>query len=87
MEFPYLEGTKVFIRTITYHYTGEVVEVSNGFVHLKDAAWIADSGRWATALETGSLEEVEPYPNGVAVSCQAIVDVCLWAHDLPRKQK
>jgi hypothetical protein len=84
-----LVGEKVFIRTVTYHYTGQVVSIDAATIVLMDAAWIADSGRWATALETGTLSEVEPYPAGtlVYISRAATVDVTVWGHALPRTQK
>jgi hypothetical protein len=84
-----LIGEKVFIRTVTYHYTGQVVAVDAGMITLRDAAWIADSGRWATALKTGELSEVEPYLPGqlVYVGRGAIVDVTAWTHGLPTVQK
>lgn len=77
----------VFIRTVTHYYTGRVVSVGATFVRLADAAWIADTGRFATALETGALGEVEPFPSGVAVALGSIVDVAPWSHELPRKQR
>ena len=80
-------GEKVFIRTVTMHYTGSVVEVNDLDVLLEDAAWIADSGRFATALKDGTLKEVEPFPENVSVFLGAIVDVSPWNHDLPREQK
>ncbi len=53
-------GKEVFIRTVTYHYTGRIVDVSEGFVFLEDVAWIADSGRFTEFMkeekETASLE-------------------------------
>jgi hypothetical protein len=70
------------------HYTGRLVRVTPGELVLTDCAWIADSGRWSAALATGSLGEIEPYPDGeVVVSRGAIVDVCRWSHPLPRKVK
>lgn len=81
-------GRAVFIRTVTYHYTGLLVRVGPDALVLEDAAWVALSGRWSDALKSGTLDEVEPYPDGpVMVSRGAIVDVCEWAHDLPRDQK
>jgi len=80
-------GRNVFIRTITYHYTGRVVGLDDTFVTLEDAAWIADSGRFAQALYNGTLNEVEPYPDRVQVALSAIVDVSPWLHDLPRSTK
>jgi hypothetical protein len=82
-------GNKYFIRTVTHYYTGELVEMTDRFLVLKDAAWIADTGRFADALKKGSFTEVEPYPDGVLVLILmgAVVDMCDWSHPLPRDQK
>ena len=80
-------GDKVFIRTVTFHHVGEVVGVDNGFVQLKDASWVAHSGRFSQAIETGeSLSEIE-YVGELAVGIATIVDVCPWRHDLPSETK
>jgi hypothetical protein len=84
---PYHVGDAVFIRTVTYHYTGKIAAITPGEIVLADAAWIADSGRFHVALATGALSEVEPYPAGVVISRGAIVDVSPWAHPLPRVAK
>jgi hypothetical protein len=84
---PYNVGDNVFIRTVTYHYTGKIAAIYPGEIMLEDAAWIADSGRFHVALATGTLSEIEPYPAGVAISRRAIVDVSPWAHPLPRVAK
>ncbi len=82
-----LTGRNVFVRTVTHHYTGRLAGVQDGFLKLEDAAWIADDGRFATALETGELNEVEPYPGTAYVAVGAIVDISEWLHDLPRLQQ
>lgn len=80
-------GKNVIVRTVTYHYTGRLVAVTpDGGLVLEDAAWIGDSGRWAKALVTGRLDEVEPYPDGPVV-VSAIVDVSEWRHPLPRETR
>jgi hypothetical protein len=84
---PYYVGDAVFVRTVTYHYTGRISGVYPGEIVLADAAWIADSGRFHVALATGTLAEVEPYPGSVIVSRGAIVDVSPWLHPLPRVAK
>jgi len=81
---PYRVGDVVFVRTVTYHYTGRISALYSGEIVLEDAAWIADSGRFGAALATGELNEVEPYPGSVVVSRGAIVDVSAWVHPLPR---
>ena len=85
-EFP-LVGAKVFVRAVTYHYIGYARGVEGGFLVLEDASWVADSGRWADALATGVLQEVEPYPGTAYVNMAAIVDCSEWTHPLPREQK
>ena len=84
---PYNIGDSVFIRTVTYHYTGRISAIYPGEIVLADAAWIADSGRFHVALATGTLAEVEPYPGSVIVSRGAIVYVRPWLHPLPRVAK
>lgn len=84
---PYVIGVSVFIRTVSYHYTGRVAAVYPGEIVLTDAAWVADSGRWSVALTTGLLTEVEPYPGEVIISRGSIVDVSRWLHPLPRTVK
>jgi len=83
------DGEKVFIRTVTNYFTGRVVATDEKFVALDDCAWIGSTGRFATAMATGVLDEIEPYPDGdtVLVSLGAIIDIAPWNHDLPRTQK
>ena len=53
-----LIGKKVLVRTVTHYYTGLLAGVTGGdggvWLHLADAAWIADTGRFHTALATGT---------------------------------
>ena len=81
-------NTNVFVRTVTFHYTGRITnETTDAILALADAAWIADSGRFSTALNKGKLSEVEPYPDGVIfLPIGAIVDISEWKHELPRTQ-
>jgi hypothetical protein len=80
-------GEKYFVRTVTYHYTGRIAKITPTDIVLDDAAWIADSGRFAKALESGELSEVEPFPGRCIISRAAIVDASPWHHDLPRETK
>lgn len=80
-------GKAYLIRTVTMHYTGRVVAVTDSDVLLTDAAWIADTGRYHDSLMSGELSEIEPYPGRVAVCRGAMVDFCEWTHALPRGQK
>lgn len=85
---PYPVGENVFIRSVTYHYTGKLVRVTANELVITDAAWIGNSGRFAAALASGTLDEVEPYPDGdVVVPRSCVTDVCRWLHPLPRIAK
>lgn len=84
------QGDKVFVRTVTYHLIGVVQNANeDGFLVLKPAVWVADSGRFAAAIDSGSLNEVEvpAAPTEVLVSRGSIVDVWPWNHDIPSTTK
>jgi hypothetical protein len=82
-------GDKVFIRTVTYFYTGRVEAITDSDYVLSSAAWIVDTGRFSDALKSGEFAEVEPYPDSVnvKVSRGGIIDVCDWLHDFPRSRR
>ena len=82
-----LLGNCFYFRTVTYHLTGMVVGVLNkNILKLKNAAWIADSGRFMDAIKSGNLDEVEPV--GVAfVNLDTVTDFFPWNHELPDNQK
>lgn len=82
-----LIGKNVFVRTVTHHHTGRLAAADDRFLHLEAAAWVADDGRFADALSSGVLNEVEPFPGDCFVSVGALIDVCEWTHELPRDQK
>ena len=75
---PWIVGEKYFIRTVTMHITGEVVAVFDQEIVLKDAAWIADSGRFHEAVrDISKCREVEPFEENVIVGRGAIVDATI----------
>lgn len=84
---PFQVGKKYFIRTVTYHVTGQVKAIKGEFLVLKDAAWIADSGRFREAIMKGVLYEVEPVEVDMYVNIASITDAFVWKHKLPREQK
>lgn len=81
-----LIGMKLFIRTVTYHLTGHVVAKIGGFLQLEEAAWIADSGRFQQALQTGNFSEVEPVGTAF-VNLNSVTDFFPLDCPLPKKQK
>lgn len=81
-----LEGKNLLVQTVTYFYTGEVIEETSKHLKLSKAAWIADTGRFSQALEKSVFDEVEPFPKSVFLMKAAIV--ALTEIDiLPREQK
>ena len=80
-------GQAVFIRTVTFYYTGRIIALGADFITLNQAAWIADTGRFHLAMRDGfdSQAEIEPYPPTlpVHVARGAIVDIAEWRHPLP----
>lgn len=85
---PYEIGQNYFIRAVTHHYVGKLVEVFNGELVLEKAAWIPDDGRFQQALETGEYNEVELYPKDkkVIIGRGAILDATI-VPKLPTEQK
>ena len=77
---------RYLIRTVTYHLVGTVIRRSDGFLHLKNASWVADSGRFGEALAKGTLAETE-YVGDAFVNIAAIVDAFPWTHALPTQSK
>lgn len=87
-EHPYHVGKNYFIRTVTFYYTGRLVRVTPQELVLEDAAWIADTGRFADAVAKGDFSEVEPYPSAeLIIGRGAVVDAFVADWSLPKKQK
>ena len=79
-------GEKYFFRTVTYHLIGEVKKIVGRFAYLKNASWIADSGRFMGAIKDGTLNEVEPVGEAF-INLDTVVDFFPWKHKLPTEQK
>ena len=79
-------GKSFFFRTVTYHIVGKVVGYFGPHVRLKQASWVAESGRFMDAIKDGVLNEVEPLGDW-HVNIQTVTDFGLWRHDLPKEQK
>lgn len=57
--------------------TGIIVRVTDHEIVMKDAAWIADTGRFSDAVAKAEFGEVEPFPDGeVIVGRAAVIDAC-----------
>ncbi len=86
--YPYVIGERYYIEQVTKYFTGRLVGVTEKELILDQCAWIANTGRYAQAMQTGSFNEVEPFPDGlVFVMRGAGVIVKPWSLLLPRDQK
>lgn len=84
---PWKIGANYLIRTVTMVDTGRLVAVTEHELVLEDAAWIADTGRFADALKIANFSEVEPFPFGrVIVGRGSLIDA-VEIPMLPRVQK
>jgi len=81
-----LIGKKFFFRTVTYHLVGKVEKLIGKIACLKEASWVADSGRFMNAIKGGTLEEVEPVGD-CFVNLDTVTDFFPWKHELPKEQK
>jgi hypothetical protein len=84
---PYRIGANYFVRTVTHHHTGRLVEVTQQELVLEDVCWIADSGRWADALKSCEFTEVEPFPKGRVIIGRGSVIDAVEIKTLPTDQK
>lgn len=84
---PFVVGEKYFICTVTKYFTGELVSIKGDFIELKDAAWIADTGKLTSAMEnSNNFSEVELYSHNIGVNLNTIVDYSI-VNTLPRSSK
>ena len=87
-DHPFNIGGKYFIRTVTHHHTGILLQVTPTELVLTDAAWIADDGRLTAALKSGDFSEVEMFPAGskVIIGRGSLIDA-LEISTIPTSQK
>ena len=80
-------GDKVFIRTLTYHYIGRVVEETPEYILLGATVWVADSGLFTKTIQDGLLSEIEIIGVNTFIMKSNIVDVIEWRHPIPTQRK
>jgi len=80
-------GKCYFIRCVTHYHVGQCSAVYDDCIVLVGASWIASTGRFHDSLKSGEFDEIEPFPEPVAVFRGAMVDATVWSHGLPTKQK
>jgi len=85
-DIPFAIGKAYLIRTVTYHMLGRIEKISGDFLVMADASWVADSGKFSTAITKGELSESE-YVGDAIVNLTAIVDAFPWGHKIPKETK
>lgn len=82
-------GQSYLILTVTHYFTGQVVSCDLAEIVLRQAAWIPDTGRFHTMLQTGQVKECEPLPEEVLIhiSLGSVVAAIAWPHPLPRSPR
>jgi len=86
--YDYLLNRSVMITTVTMIYTGKLVAIFPGELHLAEAAWIADTGRFSQAVKSAGFNEVEPFDDEVRVVGRgAIIGAGPLGEKHPRSQK
>lgn len=74
-------GKNYFVRTVSDHWIGRLVEVGPFTMTLEDAAWIADCGRLSEFMRDGRTSNMEIEPVGT-VMVQNGPAVLPWPHKL-----
>lgn len=81
-------GENIIIRTVTHIIVGLLVDVNEKEFVLKNAAWVADTGRFNECISKGTFSEVEMYGKEiVTVGRGALIDATKFVHDLPTETK
>jgi len=81
------KGDKIFTRTLTYHYIGEVVEDNIDYIVLNNCSWVADSGQFTSCIKEGKLDEVEIIGDDVKILKSNMTDCIPWVHELPKSRR
>lgn len=77
--YPWVIGKPYLIRTVTMIQVGTLVWVGDKELILRDAAWIADTGRFSECLVNADvINEAEPFVNNVIIGRGSIVDATEW---------
>jgi len=84
---PWEIGKNYLIRTVTMIQIGRLEKVTEKELVISNACWVADTGRFHKAIETGILNEVEVFNCPVIVGRGALVDATEWLHELPKVSK
>lgn len=72
---PFEIGKNYLIRTVTMIQTGRLIWVGEKEIVMEDAAWVADTGRFADAIkDSQKFNEVEPFVSPIIIGRGSIID-------------
>lgn len=78
-------GQRYLFRGVTCYQIGVVTKYDDQFVWLKDAGWLADTGRFSECIKNGEVSEFEKVPDESEpmVNIQSLCDVYRFNHETP----
>ena len=68
------DGETLFVQTATHYYAGTLEDINDKAILLKDAAWVADTGRFNEFIKGSKPSELEPC-GSVLISWGAVIAV------------
>lgn len=82
-------GKNYFIRTVTYHFVGHLLKVTDKELVLDNMSWIAVDGRFSNAMKGEGFSEQEPYKpeSEIIIGRGSLIDASIYNYDLPKNQK
>lgn len=83
-EHAFPAGHYMYFRCVTYHYVGKIERVLPYEVLLSNPVWVADSGKWQRAYETGELTDYMHGPDYLLLGRLSIVDAGPWTAAPPK---
>ncbi len=91
LKHPFKIGENYLIRTVTMTLVGKLEAVYESELVLSTASWIADTGRFHEALEKGlentDKSEIERFNSDVVLGRGALIDSCVYKHNLPTQSR
>jgi len=66
---------------------GRLKEIKGGFMILEDGSWVADWGKFSTAINKDELNEIEKVDSDIYIPLNSIADSFDWNHALPKTTK
>jgi len=84
-------GKAYFIRSVTHHYLGKVIAITDLSIVMNSCVWVADDGRFNRMVngDWDSNSEREPYgeKRRVQVFLGGMIDAVEWEYDIPQEVK